>query len=517
MTLREYFSNYWLSIRDKRVWTTDVILLILAQQVSVIGSPLSIKLVEMTRAIQNVSGRPSNVHLSLDPYRGANHHVRDKLDGEDWFKFLLNPKRLLGCIKQYHSVGNGFFVAITIQLAANFYICAKAAFHKFFTGADRALAQFYADRYFPRVFHSYSNNDHLDTEVFYSLIFILSFRLSRLYALIRNSIINRNGYKHITAQQSNFSAIAHVLPLQDWKRFWDLMYDHQKDCDQNIETMSKHIRFADDIERAIQEKSQIEFIYFHNPISFEECHGVIETKCRAQDRVAWAKDWYVPEPVMRLDPVEHGWLITIALLGVPLAFVIAILIIVVSTTYELCAIAHDNNEQGCLVQVPSLLSSLSRMIRVFDVVIFVLSHLPSQIEGASFYWDCGIMISRIRKVREAIQEDMGRCDKFSRSNNFEYGISITDRRELNRNIRLHIRLLRCVYQEFLDLRWTHTFHFNNLLIGGGLLVSMGLKEMLVTESFLKATILSSMIIASAVQIGLSVLFCILVESAVSST
>lgn len=126
-----------------------------------------------------------------------------------------------------------------------------------------------------------------------------------------------------------------------------------------------------------------------------------------------------------------------------------------------------------------------------------------------------MLISRVRKVRAALEDDLDRCARFYRSNEFGEGISLKDRQELNRDVRVHIKLLRCTYKEFRDLRWSHTVYLNILLVGGGLLFSMGMKEILVTESLFKVAIVSSYTIACTVLMGFSVFFSILIESTVS--
>lgn len=514
MDVQRRISNYWVAIKDKRYIGVAAFIAILGQQIAIICSPVSIKLVELTRAHYYRGSQASN---DLNVYH-QNFYVsaKDRAEQETWFEVLLHFRKLVEYIKQYHCVGNKFFISLTLQLAANFYLFAKATFHKFFTGPDRNLADYYADRYFPRLFHSYSLNQSIDSQMFYCSIFILSFRLSRVFALIRNSIVNRYGYRHITAQQSSYtSSVAFVLPIDDWKRFWHLIYNHRKDCAKDPEARRRHISFAGDTERLMREKSEMEFVNFHNAISFEECYSVLETKCRPENRIAWAKDWYVSEPLMPLDPHEYSWLISLTLIGMPIGIAVVLLMTIVPFAYELCTIAYEKNEESCLMQITVLATSLSRMIRLLDVILLVMSFLPSQIEGSIFYWDCCVLISRVRKVRAALEDDLDRCARFYRSNEFGEGISLKDRQELNRDVRVHIKLLRCTYKEFRDLRWSHTVYLNILLVGGGLLFSMGMKEILVTESLFKVAIVSSYTIACTVLMGFSVFFSILIESTVS--
>lgn len=501
----------WYLIKDERILSLTGVFHIMGQQITVISSPISRKLVELTRA------RSIDSDLQLDRCISSDYHYMKH--GDDWVRFLLKPNKVVQYIKRYHCVGNGFFVVISIHITAILYLITKSTFHRFVTGSDKIFAQYYADRYFPRILHTYTDTQYLDSQILSISIILLLFRLSRLSTLVKNSIINRDGYKHITAQQSSFSsALALVLPANDWLRFWSLVRSHRKDCAENNEIKRRHLSFGNNIEDAFSKKNQMELIYFHNPISFEQCYNVLETHCSSDSRVSWAEEWFVPEPVMRLDPFEYGWWVIVTIIGLLLGLMINNCVIITAFIYELCALANDSNEDSCLMQVPSLLSSLSRLIRILDVIVLVILHLPPQIEGATFYWDCCIMISRARKVKEALEGDIDRCSK-ARSGIGEHNFRavIKNRSELNRAIWLHIRLIRCVYREFWDLRISHSIYLNILVIGGGFLLSVSVKEITSSDSIFKVSILHSFNMACGVLMGLSVLFCILVENTVSSS
>lgn len=75
---------------------------------------------------------------------------------------------------------------------------------------------------------------------------------------------------------------------------------------------------------------------------------------------------------MRLDPVEYGWLLTITLIVHPSFSISLILLIWKGFTDELCAIADENREDSCLMQIPTLLFSLARLIRVMDLLALLL-------------------------------------------------------------------------------------------------------------------------------------------------
>lgn len=515
--IRERLSDYWSSVKHKSVYGWPALFALSEQQITIVCSPLSIKLVEITRSERR---SPDEVSSQL-PMLGATYDSTIGFHEQDegfWCEFIRNPRRLVECIKQYHCAGNIFFVAMSIQLATVCYLGLKTAFHKYVTGSDKALAVYYADWYFPRLFHTYSDTHFLDSQLLNICIFILFFRLSRLYSLIKNSINNRKGYRYIFAQQASFSAAtAFKLSLEDWTRFWHLVYNHRRDCIEDADIRRSHRSFDYNFETLIRDEDTFESIYFNNLVSFEQCYSTLQTRGSAEDRTTWARDRYVPEPIMRMDPYEFSWLLTIFVLSLPLTFAFTLFVIIAPIIYELCAIAHETNQDSCLMQAPVLLASLSRMIRILDLFVLLSSYMAPQVEGATFYWDCCIMISRARKVREALQEDIELCAEVDQGSIRSTRHNVGKLRAVDNSIRLHIRLAKYVYQEFRDLRVLYAVYLNIILIGGGILLSMIVKEIIVTDSLFKVSVLYSFIFACGTQMGLSIFFCIFVESTVSIT
>lgn len=112
-----------------------------------------------------------------------------------------------------------------------------------------------------------------------------------------------------------------------------------------------------------------------------------------------------------MDPTEYGWLITIAFIGYPSVTLFIAYLDVRVFFNELCAIAAENKQDSCLAQLPTLLlSSLSRLIRISDLLVLPNTWVLPQIVGSVFHWDCCIMISRARKVEEPLRLDIGKCN-----------------------------------------------------------------------------------------------------------
>lgn len=531
--IKEYITRNILlpcwSSAQSFIFNPLVIFSLTAQHVTFSCSPLSVHLVKQTKVRLGIRSRTSslsraNDFITIDWLETAGDPtIMIERTSENWFKFLIHPGKVARYIKQYHCVGNSFFVLIAVQFLTIFYLGSKALFHSIMTGTDVKLAQYYADSYFPRIHQSYPDAYDLDTFVVKICLYIFVFRMLRLYNLVRNSIINRDGYKQISIAQLNFAVgSAFQIPLSKWKTLLNIIYSHKRSCSDDLTVRRMHTGFRDDLGHIIDENHLFEFLYFSNPIDFDNCYAALEMDFRKMPKVKWASDWYISFPYMRMDPVEFSWLVTAGSVGLPLSLVILTTLTMFATNHELCTIASDRNEVSCLAQLPILLCDMSRFARLFDVLALTFIQLPQQVEAGLLYWDCCIMISRARKVREALQEDLDFCTAVSRMNYMSpsprrpFRISAKDKLELNRAIHLHIRLTRYIYHEFHDLRTAHAVFLNILLVGGGLLIAVSASELLTSDSIVKQLILRSFIISASIPICLSLFFCIFSEYAVST-
>lgn len=111
-----------------------------------------------------------------------------------------------------------------------------------------------------------------------------------------------------------------------------------------------------------------------------------------------------------MDPTEYGWLITIAFIGYPSVTLFIAYLDVPVFFNELCAIAAEDKQDSCLAQLPTLQFSLSRLVRISDLLVLLNTWVLPQIGGSVFYWDCCIMISCAREVEEALGLDIGKCN-----------------------------------------------------------------------------------------------------------
>lgn len=524
LKISQITSRYWSHIREREV-NPVALFATIAHQITFSCSPLSVSLVELTKANQSTDLSTTGfISLPSEDWT-SNEPCRLELD-ENWYRFFLKPRKLVELIKRYHCVGNKFFVLLIAQFGMVCYLLFKAIFHRFVTGTDEELAKYYADRYFPRIQYSYPNTYDLEAYIAKVCLYILLYRLLHLHDLIRNSVIHRNGYKYISITQLNLtSTAAFRLPLYKWKDFLKLLFKHHKECITDDDKRKMHLTFKYGIEGAINEKDMIDLIYFENAITFSECYSNFEEFFTGNETEnKWTNGWFVAKPVMRMDPFELGWLTIAAMIGIPFAAIFITFMIICATLVELCAIASDRDQDDCLAQFPTLIFDLARLIRLFDIIALIAIQLPQNIEAALFYYDSCATISRARKVKEALQKDLLQClimnnKIFEAGHLARFRDKISTRlkkQQLNRSIYLHTRLTMCVYHEFRDLRRAHALFLNILMIGGGFLISISASELIKSPLVIEKIILIAVIINCSIPIVSSVLLCIIVEHTVST-
>lgn len=553
--LKKLWLRYWSSIRHRQ-WAPYAILGILVHKFTFSCSPLTEELVRLTRARHSESissdERKSGLSdelFSLNHDLGETDHTQvrqnderdDEREEEYWYKHLTRPREVIQYIKRYHCVGNEFFIITATQFGILYYLGLKSLFYRFAVGRNQELAKYYADRYFARICHSFPNSYNLDLFTANVCTYLIILRTIRLYTLTKNAIINRNGYRNATICQSNMCAMScFCLPVEKWILYWKLMWNHKKECNENRHVKELHLMFEDATEDAVKRKPIVEFTYFRNWFSYDGClKGLGDEYSKLDNKPSYAKGWYIPMPIDRVHPTEFFWVVVLTAVGVPLIIFLVSSVVVFAIFGELYAIASDNNEDSCLAQVAVMLSSLASYLRIIDIFFYVIMMVPQHADAGMFYYDCCVVIGHANKVNEALQEQLKFCkaearfhDDAASSNHLmtfihmsDYGSnrigrpSLKEKKRLNRSIMFYVRLIRCICQEFRDLRRAHEGFLNILLVGAGLLISISISEILidngVTDLRAKRYSMQWYIVSCTVPIMLSLYCCIAIEHSVS--
>lgn len=518
------------------------VVVFLAHKISYSFSPLIKSTVESELKAESKS--PDEIFLSeLERY---------KVEGSFW-QYLTRPIELLNLIKRYHDIGNLFFVVAFAQIMSLAYLGFKSIFHAMVIGQDKQKANHYASSWFPRILESYPNPEN-----FYALLIIICtyyflLRLLCLRRLVLGSIINKQGYRRLTITQTNLPcAGAYNLPGKAWIDLIKLTLTHRRLCNNNQGIKEKHLAFDKSCKDKLMRCSKKELIYYTNVIDFNSCFGEFMEEMAHDHRSKWAANWHIAQPSCYLDPHELGILILLQISGLSLLFGLISVLIILHLFYEVSRLTPDPDEAtyaDILKTIPCFMTNLNAIIKFSDVTLNMLVQIPNHIEAAIIYLDMVILISRTRKVSDALKADLDLCETRAyscsninkksqlvpeyrsytstesnpnqdslRNNHTRHGsghMSISERKTLNESIELHVILAQMVNLEFIDLKRSHTLYLNLLFVGCGFCISVCISLIFVVKSNLVIYILISLVISCSVPLIGAVLFCVTSELTVS--
>lgn len=542
-------SQYWSSLMERRV-NLFTLVVFLAHKVSYSCSPLLEELVELDRKQERKKFRCGGrgEAFFLDELR-EDVNTAD----ESVWHYLLQPSELIRLIRRQHDAGNVFLISVLFQFLSLVYLVIKAVFQATVIGNDEAQAHYYSRSWFPRIWESFPHPEN-----FYSLhillcVYYITLRLLCIRRLIRTSVINRDGYKIINTTMTNLPvAASYNWPVKIWIKAVKKFFRHKRKCGEDIAVRRSHVSFAPKCEEIMNRHSKKELIYYRNVIDFSDCFGKETVNEMQQNlRSSWARNWFIAQPAPRVDPHELSLLIALQISGLSLLFSLTTLLVFLSTFYEISRLTPNPDEASIfdiISATPKFLTCMNSLMRQSDLILLILIQLPNHIDAAVIYWDLVVLISRTRKVCDALEEDLTyyvvkACeyrqlnfghmlhgtqvsetdsdDIFSmtdeNSNQYEFdNITYAEKKAMNETLEMHVRLARLLNHEFLDLKRSHTLYLNLLFVGSGFCIALCISLILVVKSKLMILILICLIASCAVPLVGIVLFCVLAEQTVSS-
>lgn len=298
------------------------------------------------------------------------------------------------------------------------YMWFKAMFHHLITSRDQRLEEYFASHYFPRLLESYPDVKYLYGPINILCSYCLIMRILKIRNLIRKSIINKNGYKHVDVTQLNFTFLTTLCwKLGDWVKILRIWHEHG-----NLIARRRRRRYAGRTydQCAIEREKQAHFslpqpandgmndIYLSNLIDFTECYKL--HNLHMNDRCIMIADtWYIPEYNCRADLLELSWVVYLVSLGIPM-LAISILSLLVTTLFvELAYLAPETSLCKGSAQIVYLLTDPNHLIRLIDSHLLILCQMSHHLDAAMTYIDLVIFASRVRKVSDRFQNDLDFC------------------------------------------------------------------------------------------------------------
>lgn len=519
------------------------LVIFLAHKISFSCSPLLTELVELDR---------KNEKASCICHRSDSHLVQRQKsncdrDEDNILHYLMRPRTLITLIKRYHGVGWDFLFLASIHFLLLMYLGTKAFFSLLTVGNDPEWSKYCSRSWFPRMLESYPNPESFNNLCIMYLLYYVSLRGLCTYRLVKYAIVNRNGYKDITISQVNFTVAAvHHWKMQDWLDYVRTAVSHRKLCSSDNEARKLHLSFGEECNDIMMRSGKREVMYYNNVIDFTKCYGDLRDKFGSKHLSSWASNWHVAQPACRQDVEDAGRLFILQVIGFSALLTALIVLGIVFFFYEASRLTPNPDESTILETLevfPDFVMNFSHFIRYLDIMLVLIVQFPNHIEAGLIYWDMTVMISRTRKVCDAISEDLNFCAKKAReyknsdnhstmkryncftvspvqqqddTNIHEYDNLDTSAKELlNEEIEVHIRLASVLNLEFDDLKRTHTLYLNLLFVGSGFCISICLSLLLVSKSSIVSFLMAGLAISCFIPLFGMVFFCVRAELAVS--
>lgn len=489
-------------------------------------SPMIKELVELDRQKENSNNKLSGLSI---PYSLAETY-QDYKDDDSVRHYLKRPLELVKLIKRYHGVGNIFFVIAFLHASLLTYLGSKAFFQVLVIGDDKELAKYYSSIWYPRLLDNYPNPESFYNLCLMYLAYYVSFRYLCIYRLVTNAVLNRNGYKHITVSQANFSiAGLYNWSMREWVLYIKTAYKHAHLCATDENVKKAHLCFDTVDNEKLCRYSRRELIYYNNPIDFTRCYGEM-TGAHAHPN-NWAKKWYTPKYNCRHDLTDSSRFFTLHLSGAAILLALVPIVCLVTLIFDMSKLLPDP-ERATIYEIiavfPEFITNPSAVIKYLDVLCAILVQFPNHIEAGRIYWDVLVMVSRTRKVYEALTEDLNFCvnrsNEYKRINFRNYdsldfafdNIKGTEKAALNKSIDLHVRLVQVLNIEFMDLKREHTLYLNLLFVGNGLCISVCISLILSAQSFIVTILMGGLALSCFFPIVAIIVCCIKCELDVST-
>lgn len=546
----------------------------MSQKVGCVFSPLDKELAEKSLRLS----RSQSTHkqaLENRPYRFSKpiihpiklkHESRKGSTPDSIWPYLFKPHKLFKCIKQYHGSGSSFFWFGVVETVLLSYILGKTVFHLLYTEDNQEIADYYSERFFPRMYESFPYQYQLYPVIIVQSSMTLVVRLFVFARLVKRSIINRNGYKEIEMSQLNGAFIASLRwSMRDWiKLFFSSSWTHFKacrskkvgrECDIDLKVEKQAHLYGQRLgSYSVLETNSFESLLEDNLIDFSKCYELygFDTNFRNPK-------WHYPATNCRVDLWELSLIMfLIHTVTIGLSFVI-VLLVLVGLFVELAVLSpnkFNSSFSDCIAQLPSLLMSPSHILRLSDQIILLISQMVHHIEASVTYTDLFSLMSRIRKLNERLQEDLDICryyaymqlleDKkrgherlstewiYSRQQNqcldqkfkdnfqveqgaYVYGnMSPQQKLAVNRSLEQSLVMAKIVNNEFMAIKKSITSYMDMLVMSSGFCISVAFMVLMDAQTNLIAFAVSVAVSSFSGPLVFSSVLCMIIEQMVSN-
>lgn len=475
-----------------------------------------------------------------------------------WWSKLAHPIELAGLIKRYHLVSSWFFLIFFAHFSILLHFTLKSFIHSFYTRRDQEKIKYFNTIYYPHLAGALPE-PYLFNNLFFAMsIYYLSMRLLSAYHLIRNSVINSNGYKEIHISQINFVLCCLCeLNLEEWiKLFWHT-WNHDKEVKSDRKLWEAHLGFEENVQKQLDKLCRRDLMFHLNMVDFEECYKDLPGLWDIKRRKKRYQSWHCPPPWMRVSTyiLKLGIIVTATgIVGASIAY----LMMLFGMLYLELRNAFPADQETKVGEVMSVwrshLAQPLHSLRLFEMFLLSILQLPQQYDCVLSVLDNSILTARTNKIHQVMLHDLELCNNWQLFKGGECGTcfrvvdyprswsidlvgnnlvrkQIRERsnleslcsykkhnikneiEQLNLKIRSHIRLVSLLYSEFMNIRRSHSGFFNLVIIGNGIVMTYIMSLFFTVHGAAQLIILCSCFLACFVPIMSSLIFCAFIEKA----
>lgn len=449
---------------------------------------------------------------------------------------LRHPIQVIRLIKRYHMVGNATITLHLFLSSILIHLLIKSLIF-IYAGDDKLVLEYFESIYYPHTGGLSRNPTDFNTFNLGFILLFLSFRFRSFCKLIKQAIVNANGYKELHVPQLNLAYMTTFnFTLNQWLNLWKHASSHTKAIKNDKEKYKNHLKFDQQIYTQLSKCHTKHLVYYHNLIDFEECYADLEFIKGQERQLKEYRDWHTTYPIDRISLVDLRIIVSL-LVFCSYSSIGGLFICFISFGYRDLSSPYPRDympTMGDLMRnIPKHCTSLIHLIRGFEVCFLFSCQLPQIYESIKVAFDVHLTTSRADKIVDIFRAHLKYCQRRTNSinlikiydknlsnlsfsaNHSNRSLSYESQREFRERILRDIGLARLVYLEFLNLKKNHTTFLNMLVLGSGICMSYTVSLAIIYIDAVELILLLLTFISCLLPMIINLIFCARVEKTVS--
>lgn len=468
-------------------------------------------------------------------------------EGSKLLWVISNPIKVYKLVRDYYMLSNFNLISQILYFLVLIHLFVKSVIHTFIAGSDKERIKYFDSIYYPYI-AGLSTRPKIFNYLFLGYTcFFLIVRTVRFRSMIIISLENANEYVDLRVSQLNSSYLASFyLSFKDWITLLKYTTRHEE-YHSNEEIKISHLEFDNLVHKSLLKLSDLDAIFFVNPIDFKKCYEDSPLPNHSERRKRY-KSWHFAYPIDRVSPAGLREFVIAAILrsialsiGTFMAFFGFTYLELKSefsadyspSTLELISVAptHFLSLIHCIRYSESILIITTQTLCVFDIIcadidfqtIICRTHKMVRIfqKHLEFLHREGKTKSFTREIKlnaKQRQTSFQANTQINSENNLKQNKSNDVHRvslEYNRRIRHDVALVRLLYHEFLNVKKYHNGYLNIFILCEGICVAYLISGLISQPLSAEICVLVAALSATLIPIVILLSICARMERMVS--